>query len=47
MCNSNRSPVPVRDILKIEHPVASLATIAYVYAAYAVPVTIFSAGGKF
>ena len=34
-------------VLKIEQPVTSLATMAYVYAACAVRVTIFSTGGKF
>ena len=35
------------ELLKIEHPVTCLATVAYVYSACAVHVTIFSSGGKF
>ena len=34
-------------MLKIEHLVTCLATVAYVYAAYTVHVTIFSSGSEF
>ena len=34
-------------VLKIEHPVMCLATMAYVYAACTACVTIFRTGGKF
>ena len=37
---------PNKIVLKVKHPVTCLATMAYVYAAWVICVTIFSTGGK-